>query len=351
VLSLEIFPSFYPGRTAGVYWSLGLLGALSFFASIVLHELGHSMVARHYGIPVKSITLFLFGGVAQIARDAPRPRAEFLMALAGPAVSVGLGVLFLGLRAFVLTGETPAGHLVEWLGLTNIVLALFNLLPGFPMDGGRLLRSTLWGISGNFRMATRVAGWLGRGMALVLVAVGTLSALQPSWWPLADPAGGVWLIVVGLFLNNAAGQAQVQSRLIEGLRRYRAEQIMEVDVPIVPAEATIRAIVFESPPVQGDTVYFVYRDGRLVGLLARDRLIMLPPDRWGTAVAADLMIPAERIRPVSLEEDGAVLMQRMDLEELPGLPVVSGGVVAGLVTRARLLSLMLAGARPRVARL
>ena len=341
ILSLEVLPSTFPGKDAALYWSLALAGGIVYFASIVLHELGHSVVARRYGIPVTGITLFIFGGVAQIAREASRPWVELLMAIAGPLVSLGLGCLFLAVRFFIMTADTPVSLLIEWLGLMNLVLAVFNLLPGFPMDGGRLLRSTIWGISGNYRLATRVAGWLSRGLSILIMGAGLAEALQLPNLPVqTDPIGGIWLILVGVFLNSAAGQAQRQARLLDVMRGYRADQLLISDVPTVSADSSVRSVVYEVPLQQDHLAYFVYSDGRLVGLLPRSALARVPAARWGDVTVADVMIAADKIRPATPEEDGASLMQRMDADGLPALPVVRDGAVIGLVTRAALTDLV-----------
>jgi Zn-dependent protease len=341
VLSLQL-PVFFPGRGSTLYfWSLGLLGGVVYFASIVLHELGHSVVARRYGIPVTSITLFIFGGVSQIAREASRPGAELLMAVAGPAVSVLLGVIFLLAGVFLLPAGTPVGLLVQWLGLMNLALAVFNLLPGFPMDGGRVFRSAVWGVSGNYRLATRAAEWLSRGLSLLIIAFGLAAALQVRFLPIRfDAISGVWLILVGMFLYSAAGQSQLQSKLLDVLRSYRAEQLLTSDVPAVPSEATARSVAYQLPFQQDQSAYFVFCDGRMVGLLPRNALTRLPVERWGDVPVSEVMIPAERIRPASPEEDGVSLMQRMDSEGLPALPVVKNGTVLGLVTRSALADLI-----------
>ncbi|MGI8551344.1 MAG: site-2 protease family protein [Dehalococcoidia bacterium] len=341
ILSLQVFPDLFPDRERALYWSLGLAGGMVFFASIVLHELGHSLVARHYGIPVASITLFVFGGVSQITREASGPRAESLMAAAGPAVSLALGGMFLGLRFLLLPDNTPAGLLVEWLGVMNLVLGIFNLLPGFPMDGGRLFRSALWGISGNYRIATRIASWLSRALAVLLIIGGVAELLNLSWWPLSgDPIGGAWLVIIGLFLNSAAGQTQAQSRVLEVLKRYRADQVMDADVPVLPAETTLRSLFYDMPLDQHRPACFVYHDGRLVGLLPRERLYGVPAERWASVTVADLMIRADLIRPALPATDGATLLQRMDSEALSALPIVNAGTVEGLVTRSALLELL-----------
>ena len=341
ILSMQLLPLYAPGSSAAVYWSLGLAGGLVFFMSIVLHELGHSVVARHFGIPVASITLFIFGGVAQITREPERPRVEMLMAVAGPAVSLVLGALFLALRFLVVTSDTPVRQVIEWLGSINILLAAFNMLPGFPMDGGRVLRSAIWMISRNYRMATRVAGWLSHGIAILLMLAGLASIFSVPNWPLGnDPIGGLWLIIVGLFLNRMASQTQTQSRALDVLRGLHAGQVMDSQLPIVPADATIRSILLEQPLDQREPAYFVFNEGRLIGLLSREALLRLPPERWATTPVSEILIPADRIQPASPDEDGVSLMQRMETGGLPALPVTRDGIVVGVVTRANLMDLL-----------
>jgi Zn-dependent protease/CBS domain-containing protein len=354
LLALRVFPQTYPGVGMTESWALGVAGGLAFFVSIVLHELGHCVVARRYGIPVRNITLFIFGGVSQITAEAPRASAEFLMAFAGPAVSFVLGGLFVLLAAFVVQGNGPASGLIWWLGGINLVLGVFNLLPGFPMDGGRLLRSTIWGISGNMRLATRLAAFLGRMMAFALMGAGLITLLSVPGWPLAsDPIEGLWLIFIGLFLNRAAGQAQRQARLLNFLRSYRADQVMQADVPVVAPDTGLQAILAALPPprLQDEVACFVERDGHVVGLIPRDRLLRAPRDHWTPVTAADLMIPADQITPARPDDTAETLIQRMDAEGLPGLPVVSDGTVSGLVTRAGLFRAMRSNPRLRLLRL
>jgi Zn-dependent protease len=339
-LSLRAFPATFPGQGTVVYWSLGIIGGLLFFLSIILHELGHCVVARHFGIPVSSITLFIFGGVSQITREAPRAGAEFLMAIAGPAVSLVLGGILVGLSFTVLNVDSSAGQLVAALGGVNLLLAIFNLLPGFPLDGGRVLRSTIWAISGNMPLATRLAALLGRGVALLLIGVGLLTLVRiPPFMGASDWTGGLWMIFVGLFLNRAAGQAQRQGKLLDFLRGHKAEEMMETNVPEVPASAALDSFMRE-PAIQAQQGYFVVRDGHVIGVLSRDRLLRIPPGRWIDLTAEDVMTPADQIQPATPDEDGAALLQRMDSAELACLPVVESGNVVGLITRSAILRLL-----------
>lgn len=341
LLSLQVLPDFSPGRTASVYWIVGLIGGLIFFLSVVLHELGHCVVARRYGLPVTSITLFIFGGVSQIAREPARPKVETLMAGAGPAVSVLIGACLLVVRHFLVRGDNIQGDLLTWLGAINLALAVFNLLPGFPLDGGRLFRSAIWGITGNFRLATRVAGWLGRGMAFALIALGLLMTLNVQIPALGSgPLDGLWLILIGMFLNSAAGQTQMQSRVLDSLRGFHAGQLLTADVPIVHQDATIRSIAYDTASFQSGAACFVSDGSRMVGLLPRERISLLPAEAWSSVTAGALMIPADRINPVRQDVDGAAILQRLDAEGLSALPVVADGAVVGLVTRAGLMQVI-----------
>jgi Zn-dependent protease len=339
MIALYWLPGEVPGISSFAAWSLGLAGGVLFFVSILVHELGHCIVARHYSIPVRNITLFVFGGVSQISQEASSPRVEFLIAVIGPVVSLVLGGALLAIRLFVPMPQTPATALVTWLAIMNLALGVFNLLPGFPMDGGRLLRATIWGVSHNFSTATRIASTLGRGMAYLFIGVGLLS-LWPGGPLQGDVFGGLSLIVVGLFLNQVARQTQRQSRLLDQLRGYRAEQIMDADIPAVPADAPLRSFVYNQAPGRDDVAYFAVRDSRVIGLVPRLRIDHALAMGNLDATAGALMIPAEGIAPASPDDDGAKLLERLEAEGLPGLPVVESGTIAGLVTRGSLFRLL-----------
>ena len=205
-LAQGVFPTYYQGLAAPTYWWMGVAGALGLFASVVVHELSHSLVARRFGLVMRGITLFIFGGVSQITREAARPLAEFIMAFAGPATSVLLAGVF-GLLWW-LTGaaeDQPLAVILQWLWLMNLLLGAFNLAPGFPMDGGRILRSVLWGVTGNYRRSTRWASRVGQLMAYTLMAFGFAGVVRLVSW--LDPVGSLWLIVLGMFLDGAARQS------------------------------------------------------------------------------------------------------------------------------------------------
>lgn len=227
-LAVEVFPRLYPSLVWPGYWAMGVLGALLLFVSIVLHELAHSLVARRHGLPIKGITLFVFGGVAEMESEPPSPKTEFLMAVAGPLTSIAIGGGFYGL-AWVGRGVWPliAERVITCLAWINWILAAFNLIPAFPLDGGRILRSALWHWTGNLWRATRVACKIGPGFGILLIAFGVYRLL------VTDFIGAVWWFLIGMFLRDAAQNSyrqQTIQRMLQGkpIRRFMNTQPISV---------------------------------------------------------------------------------------------------------------------------
>jgi Zn-dependent protease len=244
ILALRIYPEVLPRDSAWVHWALAVISGLLFFACIILHELGHSVVARYFGIPVRSITLFILGGVAQITRDATRPLPELLMALAGPAVSILLGGVFMGLWRVSGQGGNAASTMWEWLWIMNIALGIFNLAPAFPMDGGRVLRASIWGVTRNYGRATRIAVWVGRALSWTLIGAGLLVLLGANALPFRmEPLSGLWLAVIGFFILQNANASLRQMRLLEELDRYKVGDVMVREVPAVLVGTTVREML------------------------------------------------------------------------------------------------------------
>lgn len=335
---------FYPealDASTSTHIVMALASAASFFVSIVLHELAHSIVARHFKIPVKSITLFLFGGVAQITREAARPMQELLMAAAGPLSSIALGAGFLGVW-WGIGGQDdrPVDYVLIWLAIMNAILGVFNLLPAFPMDGGRVFRSLIWLVSGNHNLATGVAAWTGRGFAWTAMALGTLAVLGYDVWAATDAAGGLWLLFIGLFLENSARNSLVQNRLVVELARYRAADLMQPDPPVVAGGQTVGALargVIEINP----RVCYMVRDGdRLAGLLSGYQMRAVPEQHWDTVTAAEAMVPSAALRAAMRESLISDVLMEMEVEDLLHMPVVEDGRVVGIVARDRILGVL-----------
>ena len=339
ILAVRVYPDIFPDSSTWLYWVMAVISGVLFFASILTHEMAHSLVAKAYGIPVKGITLFIFGGVSQITREAARPLAEFIMAFAGPATSVLLAGVF-GLLWW-LTGaaeDQPLAVVLQWLWLMNLILGAFNMAPGFPMDGGRILRSVLWGVTGNYRKSTRWATRVGQLMAYTLMAFGFIGILRLVPW--LDPIGSLWLIVLGMFLEGAARQSWRQVRVIEFLRAFRAREIMTAELPTTEAGTSVGEALAANPAALGSGCVFVLEDARVVGLVQATALAGLRRDRWQTTPASQLMTPTPGVRVVGPDEDAASIIQTMDAEDLSCVPVVEEGRLLGVVSRegvARLL--------------
>lgn len=351
LLGLKVYPDILPNASIAADWSLALATSLIFFLSILLHELAHALVARVYDVPVRNITLFLLGGVAQISQEMKQPSAELLIAAAGPAASILLAGLFLGLMLLTDFRHHPGpfGVMWTWLWLLNLSVGVFNLIPGFPMDGGRVFRALIWAATGSYRWATRIAGWSGRAVALTLMCLGAASIARISVLPIyTGPFNGAWMILIGWYLDNAARHSLTVLRVLDRLRRYRADELMLQDVPIVDAAAPVVSFLPQILANRDCEVVFVadYADdglpdgGRLIGMVTRGSAVMVPERDRGRVTARQLMLPAETLLPAAPEEDGASLLQRLEGEELVAVPVVAGGQVLGLVGRSSLMHLL-----------
>jgi len=315
--------------SAGQQWAVGVLTSLLFFGSVLFHELSHSVVALHYRIPVHSITLFVFGGVAQITRDPLRAWQEFLIAAAGPLSSCLLAGGF-----YLLQISSPAGsmrhEIGEWLALVNFSLAMFNLIPGFPLDGGRILRSILWGVTGSFLRATRIASRTGEAIGFLLIALGLGGAL------FGRSAGvgmfeGLWMAFIGWFLLNMARQSYAQAKAQGTLAELKVADIMMPDAPTVARNASLEEYSHEIARSKART-HLVVDDGQLAGLMSLEALKSVPESEWTRTSVQAVMLPRERVHWMGPAEPALALMERMRQEGLQEVAVVDDERVVGLVT-------------------
>jgi Zn-dependent protease/CBS domain-containing protein len=330
------------GRPVEV-WIAAVLASLVFFASIVLHELGHSLVALRAGLSVRSITLFVFGGIASLESEPRRPADEVRIAVAGPLVSVALGLAFRAVAGWLEGAAAPwdlAAASLAWLARINLVLAAFNAVPGFPLDGGRVLRGIVWAVTGSFERATRVAAAAGGVFAWGLIGFGALAALVEG-----QLLGGLWLAFIGWFLLGSS-RATVGQMLYERvLERVRVGEAMEpVGDGLLDGSETVEQIVADALLRRGVRTYYVIGPGgALEGLLSLRELVATPPERRALTRARDVMIPAERLACVGPGETGWDALQRMAGQRVSQLPVVDGARLVGVLTRERLLTLVEAG--------
>ena len=315
-------------------WSLGLLTSVLCFVSIILHELGHSITAIQLGVPVRSITLFIFGGLARIEREPDRPRDEFLIAAAGPAVSLGLAFLFF-VAALGMGQDSVLWWTCRWLARINFLLALFNMIPGFPLDGGRVLRAGLWFLKGDLAGATRVAARIGSFVAYGFMAWGIGTALIFD-----NLMGGLWLGFIGWFLLSAAKTAAAQSAARQVLGHVTAGEVMDTGCRVVDPEMSLREVVDTGVLRQGLRCFLVGRDRILGGMLTMHEIRRFPQEQWQVTPVHAAMLRFEDLRTVDAGTDLFEALKIMDQAGVAQLPVVQGGQLLGILNRERLLGVL-----------
>jgi Zn-dependent protease/CBS domain-containing protein len=349
-LAAGFFPSAAPGLAAATYWLLGAAAALGLFASVLIHEFSHSLVALARGLRVHSITLFIFGGVSTIAGEAQSAVDEFLIAVVGPLSSFVLAGVFWAVgRAAALDG-TPLGAFVGYLASVNLILGVFNLVPGFPLDGGRVLRSIVWAVTGSLRRATQVASYVGQGFAYLLIFWGVARLLG------GDVFGGLWTAFIGWFLNSGAETTRQQQALTEELRGARVAQVMEPRPAMAGPDMPVEEFVFDHVVRRGERALLVADAGRLLGIVSITDAKRVPQELWAATPVRRIMTPVP-LKTVPVEADLAAALQLMVEGTLNQVPVVEDGRVVGLLRRSDVLrflqlrdELQLAGGRPSAAR-
>jgi Zn-dependent protease/CBS domain-containing protein len=336
-LAAGYFPERQPGWGAPTRWVLGALTSLAFFASVLVHELGHSRVALRNGIPIRGITLFVFGGVAQIGREPGSPGAEFRIAIAGPLTSLALAALFGGVGTVGANAPLVSVPAL-WLARINLAVALFNLLPGFPLDGGRVLRAAVWAWTGSFDRANRTAAAAGEVLALALIGVGTLRALG------GDVAGGIWMALIGWFLHSAVLAGRAQAALRDLLRGATVGQAMARECPSIAPGLSLERLVRDEVLGAGRRCFVVAEDGKLRGLLTLHEVKGVPRDRWDRVTVDEVMQPAQALATVGPEESLLKALEEMDDVNVAQLPVVDDGQWLGMLDRERIVHYMRARA-------
>jgi Zn-dependent protease/CBS domain-containing protein len=332
-LAVGYYPASFPSMTGAEQWILGALSALLLFASVLFHELGHSVVAMYWDVPVRRITLFIFGGVAEIGGQPPTAKAEFWIAVAGPAVSFALALLFMLLEPLV-PQTAPALALISYLAYMNAALFLFNLVPGFPLDGGRVLRAAVWGITRNMRKATVIAGNVGRFIGFLFILGGVWQLLQGLY------LGGIWIMLIGWFLESAAISQIQQQRLHALLGDYRVANAMSRDYATAPGESSLLRLV-DREILGGGRRCFMVKDGEsATGLLTLHRIKEIPRSQWAGTTASEAMVPMEQLRSIRPDADLWTALKQMDRDGVNQLPVLIDGEMVGMLSRKDLISYM-----------
>ncbi|MEX2261494.1 MAG: site-2 protease family protein [Bryobacteraceae bacterium] len=336
-LSLAVYFRFNnPEWGTGLIWGLAALTAVLFFASLVAHELAHALVARSRNLPVRSITLFALGGVAQIEKESGDPKTEFWMGIAGPVTSAAIGLVCLGLAQAAgwvpwTDARTPAMAALVWLGIINIALAVFNMIPGFPLDGGRVLRALIWWKTGDADRSTLIAGRVGQFVAAVFIGLGLLGFFAGLGF------GGFWIAIIGWFLMNAASATIRQLELVSNLRGVRAADVMASDCAIADPRSDLQTFVDESLLRTGRRCFVIQENGHIEGIVTPNEVRQVDRSQWPRITLRQIMRPLDQLRTVRPETPLTEVMETMGREDINQLPVVSDRGLVGVVTRGNVL--------------
>jgi Zn-dependent protease len=327
LLAVNYYPVEFRRGTNVDYWLMGAVTAVLFFLSIVVHELAHSWVALRYRTPVHRITLFVFGGVSEIAAEPQSARIEFLIAIVGPLTSFALAALFFLLEP-LLVNFAPALAVVKYLALINLILGLFNLVPGFPLDGGRVFRAIVWGVVKSFRRATLIAASTGRFFGFLFIFVGVWEVLR------GNVVNGLWTAFIGWFLESAAG-AQIQQQMVQGLLvGHKVTEAMGDVATHVAGDSTLQTLVDQEVLAHGRRCFMVDRGGRTIGLLTLHNIKEIPRTAWMGTTVTQAMIPLDKLNSVDPNAELWTAMEKMGRDGVNQMPVVLGNDVVGMLSRA-----------------
>ncbi|MFZ5447687.1 MAG: site-2 protease family protein [Thermodesulfobacteriota bacterium] len=332
-LAAGLFPYLYPGLDRETYWLMGLVGALGLFISIVAHEFCHSLVARKFGMPMKGITLFIFGGVAEMGDEPPTAKAEFTMAIVGPISSLVIAAVFyLIYRAGVAGGwDTPVNGVIYYIAYINAILAAFNILPAFPLDGGRVLRSILWGVKGNLRWATRVSSTIGSAFGIGLIVFGIFQFMG------GNIIGGLWMFLIGMFLRNAAQMSYQQLLVRKALEGEKVRRFMNTNPVTVQDSITIEQLVEDYIYKYHYKMFPVLSGDRLAGCITTRQVKEIPREDWSRRTIRDLAASCSPENTIPPQTDAIKALGMMTQSGISRMLVVENGNLVGIVTLKDLL--------------
>ena len=321
------FPVFSPHWPTVTYWIVSVLAALLFFVSVLLHELAHSLVARMRGLPVKNITLFIFGGVSNIEREPKSPGVEFQMTFVGPLTSLLIGGVAYLLWRFVGDGTSPLTAILGYLAFANILVGFFNLIPCFPLDGGRVLRSIIWMVSGSLQTATRITMAVGQVIAYLFILGGI--------WLFFGGAilSGIWIGFIGWFLLNSAQATNTQTMLETALKGVTVDEVMNVEPVTVPADLSLQRLIHDLLLPRGHRSAFVTQGDQLVGLITLRDIRHCPQEQWEQTPVGDVMTPVEQLHAISPEESLSNVLSLMVTQDVNQLPVMQNNHLIGVLRR------------------
>jgi Zn-dependent protease/predicted transcriptional regulator len=331
-----LFPVWYKGFSVGTYWWMGVAGTIGLFFSVVFHELAHSLVARTRGIPMRGITLFIFGGVAEMYDEPQDPKSEVLMAVVGPGMSIFIGLVLIGIY-YALKGQlggTPVGGVISYLGFINLLLAAFNLIPAFPMDGGRILRAILWAAKKNLMAATSLASKIGAGFGILLIVLGVIDFV------FGNIIGGVWLFLIGLFIRSASHGSYQQLLIRDALQGEKAERFMKRNPVTVSPDLPVDDLV-EDYLYRYHFKMFPVKDGeRLVGCVTVNDVKKVPREERNTHKVSEILDQCSAENSISADTDAVKVLTMMRRNNKSRLMVVENGRLVGVVTLKDMLEFL-----------
>lgn len=330
------FRAVSPGWSTAVVWSAAVLTAVLFFVTLLLHELAHSFVAKSRGLKVRAITLFALGGVSQIESDAPDAKSEFWIAIVGPLTSLIIGVIFIWAArlAAPAAGEaamSPAVAVLFWLGYINVALAAFNMIPGYPLDGGRVLRAILWWATHSVQRATRWAAYVGQAIAFLFILFGLFRFFAGANF------GGLWIALIGWFLLEAARSSSLEMTLMSGLRDKHVSDFMERDCATVPGYLSLRDFVDEYVLHSGRHCFLVTQDSHVLGLVTPNETRKVNRESWPQTSVQSVMEPVSHLPAVAPDMPAIKALELMSREHAPQLAVVQNGELRGIFSKNQLL--------------
>jgi Zn-dependent protease/predicted transcriptional regulator len=332
------FTAAHKGWSQTMIWSLSIVTALLFFVSLLLHELAHSLVAKSRSLPVRAITLFALGGVSQIERNPDDARTEFWVAIVGPITSCTIGCLCLGAALLCgwtpgTSGATPVVAMLVWLGYTNVGLGIFNLIPGYPLDGGRVLRAAIWWKTGNADQSTRLAARIGEGVGFAFIAFGFMRVFGGAGF------NGLWIAFIGWFLLQSAAESYREVEVAPFLARRHVSDLMSNDCSTVDGHLDIQHFVDDEMFRSGKRCFLVEEDGALAGLITPHEIKHVERSGWPSTKLSSVMLPAARLRTVTPETSLKDALEVMATNDLNQLPVLANGRLRGMISRSQVLQL------------
>ena len=335
-LAIGYFPFRYKNLSTQTYWLMGIVGALGLFASIIFHELSHSLVARRFGIPMKGITLFIFGGVSEMGEEPPNAKAEFSMAIMGPVSSVLLALFFYGIysQALRTNWSVPVIGTFHYLAGLNGLLAIFNLIPAFPLDGGRVLRAILWSLKNNFRWATRIASGVGSTFGFLMILLGLFNVIRGNF------IGGIWWFLIGMFLQSSAKMSYQQLVIRKALECEVVRRFMVSDPTTVEPSITVQHFVEDYIYKYHFKMFPVVQADKLVGCISTKQVQGIPRDEWGRKTVRELLTECSTENTIKPQADAMEALSKMSRTGLSRLIVVEGDHAVGMITLKDMLKFL-----------